>query len=327
MKTHKHSPVLLLFLALLTGLQASPLSAETSSIELNNKNRIGQLDVLIDGRRVLTYQYVSWLDLPHIYPMFSPSGKNLLTQQNQPYPHHRAFYFADTVRLKDGRDVSVYNALYSGQRIGAEAYGPPFRDHIRHVEFVRLETEDSRAVIEANLKWEMDGDIPVLDEKRLMVIHPLEEGEYLIDITCALIASYGDVEFVSDNVHYAWPFLRIHPQFSGLNGGTIVTDSGAEGEKDTNMQVALWVDYSNTVEGATEGVAVFQKPDGQNHRWLTREYGLLGPRRPDESSGQPFILTKGKALVQQAGILVHRGDARTGRVAERYKNYISSDRK
>jgi len=325
MNIRKYLLPLVLCAVFAAGFQTVSPAAEPSAIQLQNNDKLGQLHVLIDGRKALTYQYTSWLDLPHIYPLLSPSGKNLLVQQNEPYPHHRAFYFGDTVRLNGGRQVSIYNALYSGQSIGTNAYGPPFRDHIRHVEFVRLETKDSTAVIEANLLWEMDGNVPVLDETRLMVVYPMEDGEYFIDLTCTLAASYGEVEFVSDDVHYAWPFLRIHPEFSGLNKGTIISDNGDQGEKATNMNVALWIDYSNTVEGVTEGVAVFQKPDGLDHRWLTREYGIFGPRRADNQSGKPFLLARGESLTQRTGILIHGGDAKTGRIAERYRTYITSE--
>ena len=61
------------------------------------------------------------------------------------------------------------------------------------------------------------------------------------------------------------------------------------------MKPALWIDYSGTVEGEAAGVAVFQWPDGREHRWLTREYGCFGPRRPDDPSGQPFTLRKGES--------------------------------
>lgn len=87
------------------------------------------------------------------------------------------------------------------------------------------------------------------------------------------------------------------------------------------MKPALWIDYSNTVEGLTEGVAVFQWPDGKEHRYLTREYGTFGPRRPDDRSGRPFTLKKGESLVQCVGVLVHSGDAASGRVPERYKKF------
>ena len=92
------------------------------------------------------------------------------------------------------------------------------------------------------------------------------------------------------------------------------------------MKVARWIDYSNTIEGKAEGVAVFQRPDGQEHRWLTREYGTFGPRRPDSQSGKPFTLEKGDSITQRVAILVHLGDVKTGRVAERYQQYVKGKR-
>ncbi len=298
------------------------LSYAQGTIRLQQDNKAGRLHVIIGGHEAFTYQYTRWLDIPHIWPLVSPSGKNMLVQQTEPYPHHRSFYVADTVRLDGGRKISLYNALYSGQSIGTKSYGPPFRDHIRHDTFTRLDADGNRALIEERLVWEMDGNKPVLEERRHIVIHPLGRAEYLIDMTFALIAAYGDVTFVSDDVHYAWPFVRMHSRFSGENGGTITADNGSAGQEETNMKTACWIDYSNTVDGITEGLALFQFPDGREHRWLTREYGIFGPRRPDERNGKPFTLQKGESIIQRVGILVHTGDVKTGRVAERYKLYI-----
>jgi hypothetical protein len=306
----------------LSTMLAAGLQIDKSQIELRQDDEAGQLHVFVDGREALVYQYTPWLDLPHYWPMYSPSGKNLLAQQNDPYPHHRSFWFADTVRLNRGREVSTYNAFYTGQRIGQETFGPPFRDHIRHMAFTYVEEEEDRAVIDTKLVWEMDGDQPVLEEKRHLVIHALDKGEYLLDITFELTAIYGDVEFVSDDVHYAWPYLRMHPQFSGENGGTITADNGATAQEGTNMKIARWIDYSNTIAGVVEGVAVFQWPDGRAHRWLTREYGCFGPRRPDDMNGKSFVLKKRNSITQRVGILVHRGNVKSGRVSERYQQYI-----
>jgi len=315
---------LLVWAALLSAcVTTSPRSVpEGPAVELRRDDAVGRLTVVIDGREAFVYQYASGLDLPHYWPMNSPSGKNMLVAHPDPYPHHRSFWFADTVRLDGGRDVSAYNALYSGQKIGEDSYGPPFKDHIRHVDFTRVEAAGGRAVIEARLIWEMDGDKPILDEKRRLVMHALGGGEYLLDLVFELTATYGDVEFVSDAVHYAWPFLRLQTRWSGEGGGKIITNTGASGEKATNLQPAEWLDYSNTVEGETAGVAVFQRPDGQEHRWLTREYGTFGPRRPDDQSGVPFALKKGASITQRVGVLVHRGDVAGGWVAERYQQYI-----
>lgn len=319
--TGKRPPFLLCFICLIVSAGFAGEQLE-SSIDLRQDDPSGRLKVFINGREAFVYQYTSWYDLPHIWPLGSPSGKNMLDQQNEPYPHHRAFYFADTVLFNGVRKVDVYMALYTGQKIGTDVFGPPFRDHIRHTGFKRLEIEEDRAVIEAELLWEMDGNTPVLDDLRLFNVFSLGDGEYLIDVRYTLTSSYGDVEFVSDEVHYAWPFLRLNPIYSGENGGTITSDAGTTGQEATNLKVARWIDYSNTVEGTTEGLAVFQWPSGKPHRWLTREYGLLGPRRQDEQSGHPFSLKKGESITQRVGILVHKGDVTTGRVAERYRQYI-----
>ncbi len=291
-------------------------------IELNLDDKTGQLHVKIDGWETLVYQYSSSLDLPHYWPLNSPSGKNMLTEMAIPYPHHRSLWFADTVRFPGDKTASFYNALYSGtggKQNPFKPYRAPFRNHVAHKEFQTLKTSGDTATVESTLVWKADYDKPMLDEQRSVRIHALNEGEYLLDMTFQLTATYNDVEFVSDKVHYAWPYIRMNKAFNGENGGGIITsDTGEQGQKATDGQVAKWIDYSRT----TEGMAVFQWPDGQTHRWLTREYGCFGPRRPDNISGKPFTLKKGQTIRQRVGILVHTGDVKTGRIAERYQQYI-----
>lgn len=295
---------------------------ETAQVELRRDDAAGRLQILIGGREALVYQYVPSLDLPHYWPLRSPGGRNMLVQQTEPYPHHRSFWLADTVRLNGGREVSLYNAFYSGRKAGENAYEPPFRDHIRHIRFTQMEAKGGMAVVGADLVWEMDGDMPILKEDRRLAVYALGKGEYFLVLAFKLTSAYGDVEFTSDDVHYAWPYLRLETAWSGESGGMIISDTAAKGQEATNMKAAQWVDYSNTVSGETAGIAVFQWPDGREHRWLTREYGCFGPRRPDEQSGKPFILKKGESITQRVGVLVHKGDLKGGRVAERYDLFI-----
>jgi hypothetical protein len=296
--------------------------ASPPSIAFHRDESAGRLAVIIDQREAFVYKYDKTLDLPHYWPLNSPAGKSMLVEQTKPYPHHRAFWFADTVRLNGGREVSFYNAFYSGKKTGENAYSPPYRDHIRHVKLTRLKAKGNRAFIDAELVWEMDERQPVLLENRRLTVEALGGGEYFLDLTYTLTAAYGDVEFVSDEVHYAWPFLRLETRWSGDGGGILISDTGAVGEEATNLKAARWLDYSNTVEGETAGIAVFQWPDGREHRWLTRKYGCVGPRRPDDQSGKPFFLKKASTISQRVGVLVHQGDVNSGRVAERHKIYV-----
>jgi len=309
-------------LAVATASQG-PAPSRPQAVTLHRDDKAGRLAVKVDGREALVYQYARTLDLPHYWPLNTPGGRNMLVQKAEPYPHHRSFWFADTVRPKDGREASLYNAYYSGRDIAPPSkYEPPFKDRIRHLDFARLEAKGGWAVIEARLVWEMDGGRPLLEERRTTTVHALGRGEYFLDLVFKLTAMDDEVEFRSDDVHYAWPYLRLEKRWSGEGGGSIVSDTGAAGEAGTNMQVAKWIDCSNTVEGETAGVAVFQYPDGANHRWLTREYGCFGPRRPDGVSGRPFVLLKGGTIRQRVGVLVHAGDVQSGRVAERYDHYV-----
>ncbi len=311
-----------IFLGLLSGFSCS---ARKPEITFERDDPAGILRILVAGNEALVYNFGESLDLPHYWPMRSPGGKNMLVQKTEPYPHHRSFWFADTVRFEGERDVSTYNALYSGQRAEDGTYGPPFADRIRHAAFTRIEHGPGRGVVETDLVWEMDGERPILDERRRLVVSSQGGGEYFLDLTFTLTATYGDVHFVSDDVHYAWPYLRLETRWSGEGGGIVVSDTGASGQEETNMKPALWLDYSNTVEDESAGVAVFQWPDGQEHRWLTREYGCFGPRRPDDKSGKPFVLKTGKTMSQRVGVLVHRGDLKAGRVAERYGRYVRGE--
>lgn len=281
----------------------------------------GRLLVRSDGREAFTYCYGSDLDLPHYYPLRSPSGKSLTVECPKMDPHHRSVWFADTAQLKGGRKVSFYMGVYS--RLDRKDPKSPLRDRIRHVKFLEEKAAGDRATIKDQLLWEADlGKTPVLDETRTLDVVRLGGGEYFLDLRFELKAAYGDVAFVSDAVHYAWPYVEMDRPFCGQKKGLITNSEGGTHEKGTHDRPAHWVDYSNTVDGVTEGLAILDAPGtAYPHRWLTREYGCFGPRRVDAKSGKPFTLKQGESLKQRVGILVHSGDVNTGRVKERYQQY------
>ncbi len=289
-------------------------------LRLQRDDAAGQLGVEADGKRLFCYQYGVQEPLPHYWPIFSPTGKVLTVQQTEPYPHHRSFWIADHVRAADSEAVDFYH--WTKNTTTQDSTISDLRHRIRHLSFARVEVENQRAYIEADLQWLVDGEQPIMDERRSLRVVALGAGEYLLDLTWELRAAHGPLQFVSDQVHYAWPFVRMHPSFSGQQGGTIVNDSGQRGQAATDGKAALWIDYSNDVDGLTEGLALMWYPDGQTHSWLTREYGTFGPRRSAAKHGTKFTLAAEEVLQGRVGLLIHRGDAALGRVAERYQQYI-----
>ena len=300
-------------------LMVSPLFAAESRVSFNDNPAKGEMRIIVDGSDALVYQYADGQDLVHFYPVNSPFGRPMTVQKPEFYPHHRSFWFADKVSLDGGEAACFYTALYSGSERSIDSK-PPYKNHIRHLAFEEGDTEANQATLRAKLIWEIEGDTPVLDEERSMRVVALGEGEWFLDITFTLAASYGDVEFVSDVKHYGWPYVRMDKSFSVEGGGTITNSAGGLNEAGTNGTSACWVDYANTVDGKTSGLTIFAHPDTgpESPKWLTRDYGCFGPRRADDKNGKPFTLAKGESISQRVGILVHRGAVKAGRVADRF---------
>jgi len=282
------------------------------------------LAVKIDGKQAFVYQYGTKWAIPHLYPVHSPSGKLLTLQKAvrpEKFPHHRSLWIVDKVKMGSLPEVDFYHEWKNLVDKKKPELG--HKHFIKQVKFTEKKAAGKSAVIGAELQWLVNKTQPVLDEKRTMTVTALGGGEYLIDMQWSLTAAYGDVHFRSDWVHYAWPYLRMHKQFNGDSGGTITADTGDTGQDATNGKYYKWIDYSNTVDSVTEGLAVFVYPDGEKHRWLTRNYGTFGPKRPDRYSGK-FTLKKGKTLVGRVGILIHKGDVKTANVAMHYQQYAKT---
>jgi hypothetical protein len=289
--------------------------ASQPSVTAVRDDDAGLLRFAIGDSEAFVYQYGDEWAIPHIWPLRSPSGRSLLVQQTEPFPHHRSLWIVDRVRLAGGVDTDFYHEWKNLR----DPERPELGHHsfIRHTGISDVRSGDGSAGATAELSWIVQGE-PVLDQSMHFELEDLGAGEYTLDLSWELRASYGEVEFLSDWVHYAWPYLRMDPAFSGESGGTLSDDQGREGQESTNGKYARWVDYSNDVDGIAEGLAVLARDDGRPRKWLTREYGTFGPRRPDELSGTRFKLQRGDVLHGQVTVLVHRGDVQGGRVAERF---------
>lgn len=284
-------------------------------------NAAGTIQFKAGDQLALVFNYGPDVDQPHFYPVLSPSGKSMTVQRTEPYPHHRSFWFTDTVRLKGQRRASFYNGWYT--RADTNKTTGPFKDTIRMLPetFKVTPGPDGAQVATWKQVWEMDfGKTAVLDEAREVRFVPLGEQEYLqeyfLDLKFTLTAAHGDVTFESDDVHYAWPFIRMSTDFNTNSGAMLTSSAGGKGQAGTNMKPAEWVDFSKPAEGLT----MFSHPSNPGpHSWLTRDYGCIGPRRVDAQSGKPFTLKQGESISTRCGVLVHRGDDVTGKVSARFR--------
>ena len=313
---------LTLLLPTIAVLGGTAYGTSEQRVTAENDSLRGRIGFRVDGVEVAVLNYGPAVDLPHFYPLRSPGGLPLTVQRTEPYPHHRSVWFADTVQLAGHRTASFYNALTS--QIDPANPAASYRDRVRLVSFRTVARRADEAVFRVRLVWEMDLKTPVLDEERTMRLRALGDGEYLLDTTFVVRAGYGDVRFLSDAAHYAWPYVRMHPRFAVDAGGRMTSSEGGVNQAGTNDREARWVDYSAAPEGVWEGLALFSHPSNEHpHKWLTRDYGTFGPRRGAARHGVPFELKRGERLTQRVAILVHRGDVAGGRVAERYLAYAA----
>ncbi|MBM3335106.1 PmoA family protein, partial [Candidatus Sumerlaeota bacterium] len=180
-------PGLFLLLPADSSLSAERAAAkESARVQFNRDDAQGQLQVVVDGKEALVYRHGDDVDLPHYYPVRSPSGKSLTVQKTEPYPHHRSVWFADTVELAGHRRASFYMALST--QVDKKDPKSPFRDRVRQVEFLPTKSEGNQATIDTKLLWEMDLNVPVLDELRKMRVVALGQGEYFVDLTFTVTA-------------------------------------------------------------------------------------------------------------------------------------------
>jgi hypothetical protein len=287
----------------------------------------GRLSVKVDGAEAFVYRYgtANELPFPCFYPVWSPSGKALTEQGNVfPWPHHESFWFVNDVKLDGHESSPMYYSLY--HRTDTNDCNSPFSNQIVHVEFMpSKQLTPDQAEIGMKLLWRKFPQIPLADQEQRIRVVALSGGEYFLDIHYRLTASYGKLTFVGDNIHYAWPMVRMQERFSPRKGGLVVnSEEGVSKLLFPKFPVARWVDMSNTVGGTPEGLALFLDPrESQPHKWFVHSQGMFGPRRIAAQDGKPFTLAKGESIETRIGVLIHKGDATVGKVAERYADYIA----
>jgi hypothetical protein len=304
----------------------------SNRIDIDFKEEAGRLTVSIDNQIAFVYQFDASVDLPHFDPFNSASGRAMTVKITDPYPHHRSFWVADErVRLAGQAEAAgFYNALYSGVEDKSKSKWPtaPFKRRVIHVEFSEFKIKGDTAEFDEKLTW-TNGDVPYLDELRHYRVRALDEGEYLLDFSFQLRATYGKVTIKRDSSHYAIPYIRMNDTFNvERGGGKIVNSQRGENQQGTHDQLANWVDYSAPLDNAEgwEGLACFIHPSQKPpHLWLTRDYGTWGPRAPKGFHNTTFTIPEGKTYDQRVGLLVHQGDAESGQVAKRYQSYCDGE--
>jgi hypothetical protein len=273
--------------------------------------------VKIDGHLFTEYLTRSGTK-PILWPIIGPTGKPMtrdFPMRNHPgeakdHPHQRSLWFSHG-------NVNGIDFWAEQGKVGA----------IKHLEFTKI-AGGKPAVVATRNAWLAPDGRRICEDQRTLHFDTDGDARW-IDFDITLKATDGDVIF-GDTKEGSFG-VRVAQTLSvdAGRGGKIVNSRGQ-----TNAaawgQPAAWVDYHGPIDGETIGVAILNHPDSFRYptHWHVRTYGLFAANPfglhefpGGKNADGTFTLRRGENVTFRYRVLLHRGDEREGRVAERFSAY------
>ncbi len=281
------------------------------------------------------------LPKPHFHPLMGPFGKPVTRgfpmipddpNETKDHKHHRGVWFGhqevtpEGIELKrNGTPIKTADFWSEGDKVVCVEVGKPQQD--KNHAWIQIRNE-CRC-----------GDQKVMDETH--VIHLYDFGHtrlFVFDVD--LHASVAPITF-GDNKD-GWLGVRVAETMCEKKrvGGVLENAEGkrTEGASRNADQkgcwglLSAWCDYSGPVEGKVAGVTLMDDPKNPYPAyWHARGYGLMSAN-PFGRTKAGFPAAKGKTdLVKMAkgehlkfryGMLIHPRDAKEGKVADFYQQFV-----
>lgn len=307
-----------------------PTSAPASAPANGPRTRItitpegDDLRVDLDGALFTRYRTMG-LRSPVLHPLLAAGGVNVVRDyplvkgtpgEVQDHTWHTALWFshASVGGLDFWRDTPATTA----NRVVPS--GAP-----------RIIAGPTPAIVAAH-EWRA-GDGRVVCRDRRVIRFSVDGDTRAIDYQVTLSAP-ADRELVLGDTEEGTMAIRTHPALA-LTGngarGNALNSSGVRG-KDVWGKRAAWVDYWAPFGDATIGVALLDHPDNPRHPtwWHARDYGLItaNPLGVHDFEGKPagtgdLRLAAGQEVTFRWRFLIHRGDAATAGIAQRFAAFAA----
>lgn len=127
--------------------------------------------------------------------------------------------------------------------------------------------------------------------------------------------------------------VRVNDALSVVTGkGKITTADGKVGDKACWGQQSAWCDYSGSINGKAVGLALFDDPSNPYRAcWNVTATGLMAANPFGRAASEfpavkddkiPVRLAKGEHLKLRYGLLIHPGDAKSGKVADYFEEFV-----
>jgi hypothetical protein len=262
------------------------------------------------------YRFGGGAARPFLWPLLGP-GQTPVTRaypmaeregEARDHPHHRSLWSA----YGDVNGVDDWSE--------EEGHGT-----ITHQAFVRQGQGPVFGGFTAGGLWRAPDGEPLLREERTIRAYNVGGDRRLLDYTLTLVADQGRDIVFGDTKEGGLLSVRVATTMDGARGGTIENAGGGRGEAACWGKPSPWCDYSGRVEDQIVGIALLDHPSNPGHpaRWHVRDYGLMtaNPFATGAFTGgapTPVTLPRDLGITFRYRVLLHRGGAAEGQVADAY---------
>lgn len=311
-----------------------PMYGQTEAVDLKRDGNT--IEVSIGGQPFTTYHFDPGIAKAYLQPLRSAHG--VIVTRSFPVgdtipadherdpslePHQRPMYFAHgDIGGYDFWSEEVFARYYG--REGSHAYG---RMIFHRIDEMRggPDSGSLRATFDlaggANLK-------PLAEETQAYTFRG-DQHSRVIDCEFVITATHGPLK-IGDSKEGTFA-IRVAPELESPRGH-MVDSEGRQGERQIWGKRANWVDYDGVIDGQPLGIAIFDNPQSFRHptTWHARGYGLFAanPFGLKEFTGDPakdgsYTLPAGESITFRYRVLIHDGDYKAAKVAEKYQEYAA----
>ncbi len=284
---------------------------------------------------VTEYHIAPEVAKPYFYPLLAKGGVPVTRdwpmkvgedKESRDHVHQKSGWFCYGDIVPEGLKLTSKIRGVEGVDFWSEAKG--------HGKIVCKKVDEPKGNrITTYNEWQTASGETILNEVRTIELKLVGENRLLI-LEIELIAKEYPILF-ADTKEGALG-LRVHDQLTVDRGHGILSNAkGDIGEKKVWGYLSNWCDYSGKVNGKEVGVTIFDdEKNPYRSVWHSRNYGLSAANPfGRKKSGFPAMkgrtdlvrLAKGEKLKLRYGILLHPGNAQTGKVAESYTRFMNKN--
>ncbi len=245
-----------------------------------------------DGVELVRYHYGHQHERPFWFPLIGPAGR-VVTRMGHPH---------------DPTGHSHHNSVWiSHQKVnGVNFWEDPGPAKIVHQKIEELDDGPDVASLRVRNAWTGPDGKAILNERRLMTVRPLPDGEWLLIVELLITPADGDVTF--GKTPFGIFAARVAKTMDVNDGGGVIRNSaGGVNEKAVLWKPARWVDYSGPITvDRRNGITLMDHPENPNHPSVfhVRDDGWMGA---SFSFKGPFKLPAGQALRLLYALYIHDG--------------------